>query len=299
MATSGLVVVDKSGGMTSHDVVARVRRIARTRRVGHAGTLDPMATGVLVVGVERATRLLGYLSSSTKRYTATIRLGQTTITEDAEGEVTASYDASSVTRDQVASAMAKFEGEIAQVPSAVSAIKVDGQRAYARVRAGQQVSLKPRLVTISQCELLAIRGLGTPLVDCDVTVTCSAGTYVRALARDVGEAVRVGGHLTALRRTQVGPFDITEASSLDTLAAIEHPISISLTEAVSTVFPRREVSSADAQRLRNGIPLSPVGMSGIYGVFDPTSEAIALVTEESGVARSLVVFPVETIRSKE
>lgn len=214
---SGVVVIDKPAGMTSHDVVARVRRILGTRKVGHAGTLDPMATGVLILGVNRATRLLGHLALHDKAYDATIRLGQATVTDDAEGEVVSAAGAAGVTDEVIATAMASLTGDIAQRPSAVSAIKVDGQRSYARVRAGEQVELAARPVTVSRFEVLARRDTeadGVAVVDLDVTVECSTGTYVRALARDLGVALGTGGHLTALRRTRVGGFDLAVAQRL-------------------------------------------------------------------------------------
>jgi tRNA pseudouridine55 synthase len=212
-APDGLLVVDKPGGWTSHDVVGRVRRLAHTRKVGHAGTLDPMATGVLVLGIGRATRLLGHLALTDKTYTATIRLGATTVTDDAEGEVVEVRDASEVTDAAVAGAMAALTGEIAQVPSSVSAVKVDGVRSYARVRAGEAVELAARRVTVSRFALLERRG-----DDLDVVVDCTSGTYVRALARDLGAALGVGGHLTALRRTRVGPFGLEVARTLEQAA---------------------------------------------------------------------------------
>ena len=217
MAESGLVVVDKSPGMTSHDVVARVRRLAGTRKVGHAGTLDPMATGVLVLGVERATRLLGHLMLTEKAYDATVRLGVSTTTDDAEGEVVAATAADFLQPGLVDAEFGEQVGEIMQVPTAVSAIKVDGQRAYARVRAGEQVELKARPVTIHSLAVLGQRVVGDHL-DVDISVRCSSGTYIRAIARDVGAALGVGGHLTALRRTAVGPFDLASAHTLDELA---------------------------------------------------------------------------------
>ena len=212
-APSGLVVVDKPGGLTSHDVVARVRRLAGTRKVGHAGTLDPMATGVLVLGVNRATRLLGHLMLTEKSYAATVRLGVSTTTDDAEGEVVATVPTSELTDDAVRAAFATQVGELEQVPSAVSAIKVDGKRAYQRVREGEDVALAARRVTVHALEVTDVRGAHV-----DVEVRCSSGTYIRAIARDVGAALGVGGHLTALRRTAVGPFDLARASTLDQLA---------------------------------------------------------------------------------
>ncbi|WP_255361996.1 tRNA pseudouridine(55) synthase TruB, partial [Mycobacterium sp. 1081908.1] len=225
----GLVVVDKPAGMTSHDVVGRCRRIFSTRRVGHAGTLDPMATGVLVIGVERATKILGLLTAASKSYAATIRLGQTTSTEDAEGEVLQTVPAGHVTDSQIEAAVAGLRGDIEQVPSAVSAIKVDGRRAYRLVREGQTVELAARPVRIERFEVLAVRRDGD-VIDVDVDVDCSSGTYIRALARDLGAALGVGGHLTALRRTRVGRFGLDRARSLEDLA--ERPrLTLTLDEA--------------------------------------------------------------------
>ncbi len=211
---AGLLIVDKDAGVTSHDVVARCRKLLGTRKVGHAGTLDPMATGVLVLGVERATKLLGLLALTTKAYTATIRLGQATTTDDAEGDVVASADASGVTDDEIAAQVHTLTGDIQQIPSSVSAIKVDGRRAHALIRAGEEFELAPRSVTVSRFEVIGRRTEGT-FVDLDVEVECSSGTYVRALARDLGIAlIGVGGHLTSLRRTRVGPFTLEHARTL-------------------------------------------------------------------------------------
>ncbi len=204
--------------MTSHDVVSRCRKLLNTRKVGHAGTLDPMATGVLILGVERATKLLGLLALTTKSYSATIRLGQATTTDDAEGEVLTTADASAVTDEQIAAEIAKLTGDIQQVPASVSAIKVDGQRAHALIRAGEEVTLAARPVTVSRFDVLARRdvpGDSGGFVDLDVDVDCSSGTYIRALARDLGAALGVGGHLTALRRTSVGPFTLEHARTLE------------------------------------------------------------------------------------
>src|SRR3954468_15500644 len=231
-APDGLLVVDKPGGWTSHDVVGRAPRLAQTRKVGHAGTLDPMATGVLVLGIGKATRLLGHLSLTDKTYDATIRLGVTTVTDDAEGDVLETRDASGV--GELSSYLEGLTGEIEQVPSAVSAVKVDGVRSYARVRAGESVELKARRVTVSELTLLARRG-----DELDVRVSCSSGTYVRALARDLGEALGVGAHLTALRRTRVGPFSDVDARTLEALT--EELAVIPLAQAVATAFPRHEV----------------------------------------------------------
>jgi tRNA pseudouridine55 synthase len=282
------VVVDKPAGMTSHDVVSRMRRIAGTRRVGHAGTLDPMATGVLVLGVERATRLLGHLALTRKAYDATIRLGQSTVTDDAEGEVTATTDATGLADDALAAAIGPLTGDIAQVPSAVSAIKVGGVRSYARVRSGEAVELTARPVTVYRFDLLARRDGPDGTVDLDVTVECSSGTYVRALARDLGAALGVGGHLTALRRTSVGPFSLSDARSLEALA--DDPVVYPLSAAVATAFPRRDVTVEEAARLAHGGRLGAAGLAGPYGAFGPDGEVVALMEDRGAEARSLVVF---------
>jgi len=286
----GLVIVDKPAGLTSHDVVARVRRLARTRRVGHAGTLDPMATGVLVLGVERATKLLGHLTGTDKGYAATIRLGLSTVTDDAEGEVTGGSPAAGVTEDAVRAGLATLTGAQQQVPSAVSAVKVGGRRAYARVRAGEEVELAPRQVTVSRLELLGLRRPAPDLVDLDVEVDCSSGTYVRALARDLGAALGVGGHLTALRRTRVGPFTLADAQTLDELAARPDPVVVPLDAAVAASFPRRDLDPDEAGRLAHGGRLEQVGRPGPYGAFDPDGRAVALVEERDGAARPVVVL---------
>ncbi|GIJ45876.1 tRNA pseudouridine synthase B [Virgisporangium aliadipatigenens] len=289
MGRGGLVVVDKPGGMTSHDVVSRVRRLARTRRVGHGGTLDPMATGVLVLGVERATRLLTYIIGSDKSYAATIRLGQATVTDDAEGEVTAEADASGVADEAVRAGLAALTGEIDQVPSAVSAIKVNGQRAYKMVRAGEEVALAARRVTVSRLDVLDVRRAG-PHVDVDVDVACSSGTYIRAIARDLGSALGVGGHLTSLRRTSVGAFTLAESATLGELAERDDPVTLTLSEAAARFLPRRDADESEAKTLSHGGPLSSVGISGPYAVFDPDGEVLAVVSERDGKARPEIVL---------
>lgn len=287
---SGLCIVDKPSGPTSHDVVARIRRLAGTRRVGHAGTLDPMATGVLVIGVERATKLLGLLALSGKSYDATIRLGESTVTDDAEGAVTASASADRVSEQAVREALRRLVGQIDQVPSSVSAVKVDGRRSYARVRAGEQVELAPRRVTIERLAVLGICRRRAGVLDVDVSLDCSTGTYVRAIARDVGAALGVGGHLTRLRRTRVGPFDLSAALSLEQLADAPSAVTIELSEAVAMGFPRRDVDDQEAVKLSHGRSLKPVGIAGPYGVFAPDGTAIALVEERDGSARPVVVL---------
>ena len=282
---TGVVVVDKPAGITSHDVVSRVRRLAGTRKVGHAGTLDPMATGVLVVGIGRATRLLGHLAAHDKDYDATIRMGAVTTTDDADGEVLSTADASQVGDGAVRVVMAALTGDIEQVPSAVSAVKVDGVRAYAKVRAGEAVELEPRTVHVSRFELRARRG-----DELDVGVTCSTGTYVRALARDLGQALGVGAHLTALRRTRVGGFGLDRAKTLDQLS--ESFTVLPLEDAVAGAFPRWDVDGETARRLSLGQRLPPSGLPpGPVGVFAPDGSVVALVEERAGAVRPGVVFP--------
>ncbi|UWZ46386.1 tRNA pseudouridine(55) synthase TruB [Dactylosporangium matsuzakiense] len=285
----GLVVVDKPGGMTSHDVVSRMRRLARTRRVGHGGTLDPMATGVLIVGVEKATRLLTYVIGSTKQYTATIRLGESTITDDAEGEVVARADASTLTDLEIETGLAPLRGDILQVPSSVSAIKVNGVRSYHRVRSGEEVALAARPVTVSRLDVLALRRAGTH-VDLDVDVAVSSGTYIRALARDLGAALGVGGHLTALRRTAVGNFTLAEAATLDELATREDPVTMPLPAAADRCFPRRDATAEEAKTLSHGGPLTAIGLTDPYAVFAPDGTVLAIVQERDGKARPEIVL---------
>ena len=279
---SGLVVVDKPGGVTSHDVVSRVRRLAGTRKVGHAGTLDPMATGVLVVGVERATRLLGHLTLTDKRYAATIRLGVTTTTDDAEGDVVETRPTDSVGEDAVRSGLAGLVGEIDQVPSSVSAVKVGGRRAYDRVRAGEQVDLPARRVVVHEIE---VASLALPTVD--VVVHCSSGTYVRALARDLGAALGVGGHLTALRRTAVGPFTLARARTLDELARSFSVIPIA--DAAREAFPALDLDDARAAGVRVGRPLD-VRLEATTALFAPDGEFLALYEPRPDGARAVAVF---------
>lgn len=284
----GIVVVDKPAGWTSHDVVARVRRLAGTRRVGHAGTLDPMATGVLVVGVERATRLLGHLALTEKAYDATIRLGASTLTDDAEGEVTASTPAGHLTDEAIDAAVSDLTGEIEQVPSAVSAIKVAGQRAYKRVREGEAVELAARPVTVRELSVRATRRTDE-VVDLDVSVTCSSGTYVRALARDLGAALGVGGHLTMLRRTRVGPYDVSLARTLDQLEKRFEIVPIA--EAARAAFPSRDVGADEAVLVSHGGQLGAAGLGpGPIAVFGPDGAFLALVEERGGRARVVAGF---------
>lgn len=297
-APDGLLVVDKPSGWTSHDVVGRARRLCGTRKVGHAGTLDPMATGVLVLGIGRATRLLTFLVGCDKDYAATIRLGQRTLTDDAEGEVTSSTPALGITDEALARAVTGLTGEIDQVPSSVSAIKVNGERSYHRVRSGQDVVLPARSVTVSRFEILGRRDAvadGTPVVDLDVEVTVSSGTYVRALARDLGAGLGVGGHLTALRRTRVGAFTIDDAHDLESLARVERPEEMPVTrlaEAARAQFTVRELSEAETTAVGFGQRVDSVepGRLGPVAAFAPDGRLMALLDESGHKARAHVVF---------
>lgn len=291
---SGLVIVDKPPGWTSHDVVAKLRKLAGTRKVGHGGTLDPMATGVLVAGIGKATRLLGRLTAADKAYTGTIRLGQATSTDDVEGEVISAAPARLLTaqalpEDAVREAAAKLTGPISQVPPQVSAIQVGGERAYRMARAGQQVDLAAREVTVHSFEIRGIRREVPGGVDLDVTVTCSSGTYIRSLARDLGAALAVGGHLTRLRRTRAGAYTEADARTLNQLAA-EFQV-IPLAEAAAAAFPRRDVTSAEAERVAHGGALPATGAGpGPVAVFGPDGGFLALVAEAGGQARPVAVF---------
>jgi len=282
MATpSGLIIVDKPAGLTSHDVVARVRRIAGTRKVGHAGTLDPMATGVLVVGVEKATKLLGYLTLTEKEYQATIRLGQSTTTDDAEGEVVSS-NPKTIAEDELTDAVSELTGEIMQVPPKVSAIKVNGQRAYKLTRAGEAPELAARPVTVHEFAITAIRS--GAFTDVDATIRCTSGTYIRSLARDLGARLGTGGHLTALRRTRVGPYTEAHALTLETLA--ERPVCYPLPEVAALNFPSRYLTDAETVTLSHGGKLTPDTTPAPVAAFAPDGTLIALIT----AGRPQVVF---------
>ncbi|ALO67585.1 tRNA pseudouridine synthase B [Arthrobacter alpinus] len=326
---SGLVIVDKPQGWTSHDVVGRMRRLAGTRKVGHAGTLDPMATGVLVVGINKATRLLTYIVGTSKRYEATIRLGVATVTDDAEGEVTHTASAHAVTDEAIEAGIAQLRGPIEQVPSSVSAIKVNGERAYARVRAGEDVKLASRPVTIHEFEVLDIRrgtheapahvdGAdtdgndpaeiqtaeiqtdeiqthdGVAWVDVDVTVSCSSGTYIRALARDLGSGLGVGGHLTALRRSGVGPYTLDQARTLEELASDLRILDIA--DAARALMPVRELTAEETIELSFGRRIPP-SVDGNHTVeapaaaFAPDGRLVALLADAGRYAKPVLVFP--------
>lgn len=286
---SGLVIVDKPAGWTSHDVVGRMRRLASTKKVGHAGTLDPMATGVLVLGINRATRLLGYLTHADKEYVATIRLGQSTVTDDAEGELVASTPAGHLDEAAVRAVLPAYTGDIQQVPSSVSAIKVDGVRSYAAVRAGAEVTLKARPVTVSMFDLDAVRVEGD-VVDVDVRVVCSSGTYIRALARDIGADLGVGGHLTMLRRTRVGGFPLRLARTLEELETELHVIGlddVARASFDSYDLPEREANDVRFGRALTGIDL---GAPRAVAMFDPAGQFLALYEQRGGVAKPVAVF---------
>lgn len=293
----GIVVVDKPAGMTSHDVVGRCRRIFGTRKVGHAGTLDPMATGVLVVGIERATKILGLVAGTSKTYVTTIRLGQATSTDDAEGEMLQCIPAEHVTDEQIAAAIGALRGEIDQVPSSVSAIKVAGKRAYQLAREGETVELAPRRVRIDRFDVLSIRRPAeTPagLVDIDAVVDCSSGTYIRALARDIGATLGVGGHLTALRRTRVGGFGLGQARGLDALADTPE-LSYSLDEACLQSFGRVDLSEPDAVAVSHGKPLAAAEIDGIYAAVAPDGRVMALLEDSGRRTKSVVVIRPSTL----
>jgi tRNA pseudouridine55 synthase len=296
MVAPGILLVDKPAGMTSHDVVARTRRALGTRKVGHAGTLDPMATGLLVIGVEGATRLLTYIVGAGKTYEATIRLGQSTTTDDADGEIAQVATASAwetVTPERIREGVSALTGRISQVPSSVSAIKVDGRRAYDRVRAGEDVVLAAREVTVSRFDVRARRD-GDGVVDLDVVVDCSSGTYIRSLARDLGAALGVGGHLTALRRTQVGEFSVRDAVTVDDLASAQLT---SPAVAASRVMPVLHVTAEDARDLRHGKRLTGQASripEGVAAAIDPDGLLVGVVEKRGADLKSAMNMPEES-----
>ena len=290
--------MDKPQGWTSHDVVGRMRRIAGTRKVGHAGTLDPMATGVLVLGINKATRLLTYIVGTSKTYSATIRLGESTVTDDAEGEVTATRSAAAVTEDGVRAGVAALTGQIQQVPSSVSAIKVNGERAYARVRSGEDVKLAARPVTIHRFDIHELRrAQDGEALDLDVTVECSSGTYIRALARDLGDALGVGGHLTALRRTQVGPYTLDQARTLEQLA--DELEVLEMSQAARALMPNRELTAEETTELSFGRRIAAGAAAGTpdaataeqpAAAFAPDGSLVALLADAGSYAKPVLVF---------
>ena len=295
--TSGLALIDKPQGWTSHDVVAKLRSIAGTRRVGHAGTLDPMATGLLLIGINSATKLLTFLVGEDKTYFATIRLGASTITDDKESEFLSVAEPTRVTEisaSDIETAIAKLRGQIQQVPSSVSAIKVDGQRAYAKVRSGDEVSLAARTVTISRFEILSepkfVEVDGATFIDIDVVIDCSSGTYIRALARDLGVALGIGGHLTALRRTRIGAYSVDQAQSIEGLAPEMLKV-LDISEATKQQFQVRELNEQDVIDLRHGkrLKANDEGTLPFAGI-DSAGNLVAMLTVSGKDVKSLVVF---------
>ncbi|CAN2240672.1 tRNA pseudouridine(55) synthase TruB [Candidatus Planktophila dulcis] len=284
----GFLVVDKAGGMTSHDVVAVGRKALGTRKVGHAGTLDPMATGILVLGFGNGTRLLQYITDGDKSYVATIVLGASTVTDDKEGEVLTSTDASKVVDVDIEKILKAMIGTIAQRPSSVSAVKVGGERAYDRVRAGETFELEARSVTISQLDILAIRHLAAT-TEVDIEVTCSAGTFIRAIARDLGDGLNVGGHLSALRRTRVAGFSEKDAVSFEDLKAQKFT-ALGLSDVARVTFTPRELSVDEVKELSFGRPLSENGNTVINAAMSPDNHLIALLKDEGGKAKPIAVF---------
>ena len=286
--TDGFLVVDKAGGMTSHDVVAVGRKALGTRKVGHAGTLDPMATGVLVLGFGNGTRLLQYITDGDKSYVATIVLGASTVTDDKEGEVIATTHAADVAEGEIARVLKTMIGTIAQRPSSVSAVKVGGERAYDRVRAGEKFELESRQITISQLDILAIRHLAAT-TEVDIEVTCSAGTFIRAIARDLGEALEVGGHLSALRRTRVAGFTEKDAVSFQDLKDQKFS-PLDLADVARTTFSVRELTLEEVTELSFGRPLSENGTTSITAAMSPDNRLIALLKDDGIHAKPIAVF---------
>jgi tRNA pseudouridine55 synthase len=297
----GLLLVDKPAGCTSHDVVGRLRHVLRTRRIGHAGTLDPMATGLLVLAVDRSTKLLGHLALTDKTYRGTIRLGRQTDTDDADGTLVASAPVDGVEDVDIEAGIRALTGPLMQVPSSVSAIKVGGRRAHDLVRSGVGVELAARPVTITRFDVVGPIRRGEDVIDLDVLVECTTGTYIRSLARDLGAGLGSGGHLTALRRLRVGPFDVGDAVDVyggrepaerqpvteEFAAAIASRV-LPATDAVRAAFRTREVDRAQAVDLRHGRTIAAAGMTGTYGAVDPTGALVALVADQGAVTRSVL-----------
>ena len=279
----GFALINKAPGITSHDVVAQARKRYGTKKVGHAGTLDPMATGVLVLGIGSATRLLQYVTDGTKKYEATIRLGQSTHTDDREGEVVATTNAAGISEDEIKSGIKNFIGKIKQKPSSVSAIKIDGKRAHQRVRDGEVVDIPARDVEVMDIEIANISIVGE-FVDIQVTVTCSAGTYIRAIARDLGDLLKVGGHLTSLNRTLVSPFDISECVDLTDSKLI------STADGISRILPVRTIDLAEANEISFGRAIDASKKSGAVAALDQGGEFIALLLDKE-LAGKIVATP--------
>ena len=284
----GFLVVDKEPGMTSHDVVSVARRALGTRKVGHAGTLDPMATGILVLGFNNGTRLLQYITDGDKDYSATIVLGAATLTDDAEGEVISTADASGITDQQINDELVKMKGVISQRPSSVSAVKIDGERAYDRVRSGEEVVLPSREVTISSLEIIQIRRLDER-IEIDIEVTCSAGTFIRAIARDCGDGLGVGGHLNSLRRTRIAGFGLDRAVTLEQLKSKSFE-SLDIADVARATFAVREIGLDEKIELSFGRALEANQDTKIYAGIDSSNQLIALLQNVDGKAKPLAVF---------
>jgi tRNA pseudouridine55 synthase len=284
----GFLVVDKAPAMTSHDVVAVARKALGTRKVGHAGTLDPMATGVLVLGFGNGTRLLQYITDGDKSYIATVVLGAATVTDDQEGEVISEADASNISDEQIKSGLSKMVGEIQQRPSSVSAVKVAGERAYDRVRAGEVFELSARTITISSLVVLDIRRTGTR-IEIDIDVTCSAGTFIRAIARDLGDDLNVGGHLSSLRRTRVAGFAIDQAITFEALKSQDFK-ALDLSDVARQTFTVRELALDEVAELSFGRPLTSNASDEIFAALSPDNRLIALLKNEIGKAKPIAVF---------
>ena len=284
----GFLVVDKAPAMTSHDVVAVARKALGTRKVGHAGTLDPMATGVLVLGFGNGTRLLQYITDGDKSYVATVVLGAATVTDDQEGEVISEADTSKITDEEIKSGLLKMVGEIQQRPSSVSAVKVAGERAYDRVRAGEVFELAARTITISSLDILDIRRQGSR-IQIDIDVTCSAGTFIRAIARDLGNQLKVGGHLSALRRTRVAGFSIDQAITFEALKGQDFK-ALELSDVARQTFKVRELALDEVAELSFGRPLTLNASDEIFAALSPDNRLIALLKNEIGKAKPIAVF---------
>ena len=284
----GFLVVDKQPGMTSHDVVSVARRSLETRKVGHAGTLDPMATGILILGFNNGTRLLQYITDGDKDYRATMVLGSATVTDDSQGEVINSTDASHITDEQIEDEIAKMRGTILQRPSSVSAVKIDGERAYNRVRSGEDVVLPAREVTISSLEILQIRRMGSG-IEVDIHVTCSAGTFIRAIARDCGAALGVGGHLNSLRRTRIAGFGLERAITLDQLKSKDFQ-TLDIADVARSTFTVREIALDEKIELSFGRALVANPDNNIYAGIDSSNQLIALLQNVEGKAKPIAVF---------
>jgi tRNA pseudouridine55 synthase len=284
----GFLVVDKQPGMTSHDVVSVARRSLETRKVGHAGTLDPMATGILVLGFNNGTRLLQYITDGDKDYCATMVLGSATVTDDSQGEVISTADVSKVTDQQINDELTKMRGTILQRPSSVSAVKIDGERAYKRVRSGEDVVLPAREVTISTLEIKQIRRIDIR-IEIDIEVTCSAGTFIRAIARDCGAALGVGGHLNSLRRTRIAGFGLERAITLDQLKSKDFE-TLDIADVARSTFAVREIALDEKIELSFGRALAANPDNNVYAGIDSSNQLIALLQNVEGKAKPIAVF---------